>query len=168
MKNLNHTSFPNRAVKTFSVATHLFRGIILFTRKSLRWGTSDSMKLCTRDNVWFRIQKPIAIGQFRITRYQDFWDKSLGWFLGFQYNVLHYQNPSYIGVAAKARAAVTYLYYEWFSLLFSPNRPYADSFYYLRCLFICVYVVMYVPSRNIKSCIRETPNRLMRTVAPIP
>ena len=51
MKNLNQTSFPNRAVKTFSVATHLFRGIILFTRKSLRWGTSDSMKLSTRDNV---------------------------------------------------------------------------------------------------------------------
>ena len=51
MKNLNQTSFPNRAVKKISVATHLFRGIILFTRKSLRWGTSDSMKLSTRDNV---------------------------------------------------------------------------------------------------------------------
>ena len=52
VKNLDQTSFPNRAVKTFSVATHLFRGIILLTRKSLRWGTSDCMKLSTRDNVW--------------------------------------------------------------------------------------------------------------------
>ena len=51
MKNLNQTSFTNRAVKTFSVAAHLFRGIITFTRKSLRWGTSDSMKISTRDNV---------------------------------------------------------------------------------------------------------------------
>ena len=51
MKKLNQTSFPNRAVKTFSVATHVFRGIILFTRKSLRWVTSVSMKLSTRDNV---------------------------------------------------------------------------------------------------------------------
>ena len=51
MKNLNQTSFANRAVKTFSVATHLFRGIILFTRKRLRWGTSGPMKLSTRDNV---------------------------------------------------------------------------------------------------------------------
>ena len=41
----------NRAVKTFSVATHLFRGIILNIRKSLRWGTSDSMKLSTWDYV---------------------------------------------------------------------------------------------------------------------
>ena len=51
MKNLNQTSFPNRAVKTFSVATHLIRGIILFTRKGLRWGTSDSMKLSKWDYV---------------------------------------------------------------------------------------------------------------------
>ena len=29
MKNLDQTSFPNRAVKTFSVAKHLFRGIKL-------------------------------------------------------------------------------------------------------------------------------------------
>ena len=56
MKNLNQTSFPNRAVKTFSVATHLFRGIILNIRKSLRWGTSDSMKLSTRDNVDYVVQ----------------------------------------------------------------------------------------------------------------
>ena len=62
MKNLNQTSFPNRAVKTFSVATHLFRGIILFTRKSLRLGTFDFMKLSTRDNV----------AGFRVARIQ-FW-----------------------------------------------------------------------------------------------
>ena len=34
----------------------------------------------------FRFQKHLAIGPFRIQRWQDFWDKSLGWFLGFQFN----------------------------------------------------------------------------------
>ena len=51
MKNLDQTSFPNRAVKTFSVATHLFRGIILNIGKSLRWGTSDFIKLSKWDYV---------------------------------------------------------------------------------------------------------------------
>ena len=41
--------------------------------------------ICSRN--WFRFQKPLAIGQFRITRYQDFWDKRVGWFLGFQARV---------------------------------------------------------------------------------
>ena len=36
---------------------------------------------------WFWFQKPLAIDPFRIPRYQDFWDKSLGGFLGFQYRV---------------------------------------------------------------------------------
>ena len=47
----DQTSFLNRTVKTFSVATYLFRGIILNIRKNLRWGTSDSMKLSTWDYV---------------------------------------------------------------------------------------------------------------------
>ena len=51
MKNLDQTSFPNRAVKTFYVATHLFRDIILNMRNSLRWGTSNSMKLSKWDYV---------------------------------------------------------------------------------------------------------------------
>ena len=34
-----------RAVKSFSVATHLFRGIIIKIRKSLRWGTPNSVKI---------------------------------------------------------------------------------------------------------------------------
>ena len=52
INNFDQTSYPsNRAVKTFSVATHLFRGIILNIRKSLRWGTSDSMKLSKWDYV---------------------------------------------------------------------------------------------------------------------
>ena len=34
-----------RAVKSFSVTTHLYRGIIIKIRKSLRWGTTYSMKL---------------------------------------------------------------------------------------------------------------------------
>ena len=33
---------------------------------------------------WFKFQKPLAFGPFRIPRYPDFLDKSLGWFLGFQ------------------------------------------------------------------------------------
>ena len=53
MKNLDQTSFPYRAVKTFSVATHLFRGIILNIGKSLRWGTTNSMKLFKWDYVSF-------------------------------------------------------------------------------------------------------------------
>ena len=40
------------------------------------------LTFCSID--WFRFQKPLAIGPFRIPRCQDFWDKSLGWFLGFQ------------------------------------------------------------------------------------
>ena len=48
---MDQTSFPNRAVKTFSVVTHLFKGIILNIRKSLRSGTFDSMKLSTWDYV---------------------------------------------------------------------------------------------------------------------
>ena len=71
MKNLNQTSFPNRAVKTFSVATHLFRGIILFTRKSLRWGTSDSMKLSTRDNVYTIHALDMAHGRHHIFIIED-------------------------------------------------------------------------------------------------
>ena len=34
-------------------------------------------------------KKPLAIGPFRIPKYQDFWDKNLGWFLGFQYKLSH-------------------------------------------------------------------------------
>ena len=52
IKNLDRTSFPNRAVKIFSVATHLFSGIILKIRKTLRWGTPKSMKLSKWDYVY--------------------------------------------------------------------------------------------------------------------
>ena len=34
-----------KAIKSFSVATHLFRVIIFKIRKSLRWGTPNSVKL---------------------------------------------------------------------------------------------------------------------------
>ena len=43
--------FPNRTVKTFSVVTHLFRDIVLYIRKSIRWGTFDSMELYKWDYV---------------------------------------------------------------------------------------------------------------------
>ena len=44
------------------------------------------LPFCSID--WFRFQKPLAIGPIRIPRYQDFWDESLGWFLGFRYRWL--------------------------------------------------------------------------------
>ena len=60
INNLEHTSFPNRTVKKNSVATQLFRGIILNIRKSLRWGASDSMKLSKWDYVVMaQIQKQL-------------------------------------------------------------------------------------------------------------
>ena len=34
---------------------------------------------------WFRFQKPLAIDPYGIPRQQDFWGKTLGWFLGFQF-----------------------------------------------------------------------------------
>ena len=40
IKNLFQASFLKRAVKSVSVATHLFRGIIVKIRKSLRCGTA--------------------------------------------------------------------------------------------------------------------------------
>ena len=45
-------SFLKRAIKSYSVATHLFRGIIVIIRKSLRWGTPDSVKLSEWHYVW--------------------------------------------------------------------------------------------------------------------
>ena len=51
IKNLDQTSFPNRTVITFSVATYLFRGIILNILESLRLATSDSMKHSKWDYV---------------------------------------------------------------------------------------------------------------------
>ena len=38
-------SFVKNVIKSFSVTTHLFRGIMIIIRKSLRWGTIDPMKL---------------------------------------------------------------------------------------------------------------------------
>ena len=50
----------------------------------LHFSNCKFLIFCSMD--WFRFQKPIAIGPFRIPRYQDFGDKSLVWFLGFQSN----------------------------------------------------------------------------------
>ena len=72
MKNLDQTSLPKRAVKTFSVAIHLFRGILLNIGKFLRWSTSDSMTLFKWDYVlpsgwfcqdqrWFLIDKSVVL-----------------------------------------------------------------------------------------------------------
>ena len=45
IKYLFEASFVKRVIKSFSVTTHLFRGIMIIIRKSLRWGTIDPMKL---------------------------------------------------------------------------------------------------------------------------
>ena len=42
--------FLKRAIKSFSVDTHIFRGIINKIRKSLRWGTPISVKLF--ETIW--------------------------------------------------------------------------------------------------------------------
>ena len=42
---------------------------------------------------WFRFQKTLANGPFRTPRYQDFWDKSLWWFLGSQFTFIQLQSP---------------------------------------------------------------------------
>ena len=44
IKIVFQASFLKRAITSFSVATHLSRGIILNIRKSLRRGTNNSMK----------------------------------------------------------------------------------------------------------------------------
>ena len=43
-KKLFQASFLKRTITTFSLATHLSRGIILNIRKSLKRGTTASMK----------------------------------------------------------------------------------------------------------------------------
>ena len=45
IKYLFEASFVKRVIKSFSVTTHLFRGIMIIIRKSLRWGTIDPIKL---------------------------------------------------------------------------------------------------------------------------
>ena len=52
MKNLNQTSFPNRAVKTFFVATHLFRGIILSLGK-VSGGAPPILWNFPQGTMWF-------------------------------------------------------------------------------------------------------------------
>ena len=71
---MDQTSFPNRAVKTISVATHLFRGIILNTRKNLRWGTCNSMKLSKWDYVKVQVGSRVSFAGYIIdgtTQYPD-------------------------------------------------------------------------------------------------
>ena len=85
IKNLDKTSFPNRTVKTFSVATHFFRGIILNISKSLRCGTSDFMKLSKWDYVGgvlnrtkiFCLIFDTMIERVSVSRMRDFLKKEL-------------------------------------------------------------------------------------------
>ena len=50
---------------------------------NIHFSNCKFLPFCSID--WLRFQKTLAIGPFRIQRYQDLWDKRLGWFLGFQY-----------------------------------------------------------------------------------
>ena len=58
------------------------QNVIFMSFIYLHFSNCKFLTFCSID--WFRFQKPLAIGPFRIPRCQDFWDKSLGWFLGFQ------------------------------------------------------------------------------------
>ena len=49
--------FFKTAIKSFSVATHLFRGIIITIRKSLRWGTTNPLKL----SEWHHVSRPYLL-----------------------------------------------------------------------------------------------------------
>ena len=57
--------------------TYFFMSFIYLNISNCKFLSFCSMDL-------FRFQKPLAISPLRIPRCQDFWDKSLGWFLGFQ------------------------------------------------------------------------------------
>ena len=59
------------------------QNVIFMSFIYLHFSNFKFLTFCSID--WFRFQKPFAIGPFRIPRCQDFWDKSLVWFLGFQF-----------------------------------------------------------------------------------
>ena len=76
------------------------QNVIFMSFIYLHFSNFKFLTFCSID--WFRFQKPFAIGPFRIPRCQDFWDKSLVWFLGFQY-----RNPFLKGVTRKTRPPET-------------------------------------------------------------
>ena len=59
------------------------QNVIFMSFIYLNFSNYKFLTFCSID--WFWFQKSFAIGPFRIWRCQDFGDKSLGWFLGFQY-----------------------------------------------------------------------------------
>ena len=59
------------------------QNVIFMSFIYLHFSNCKFLTFCSID--WFRFQKPLAIGPFWIPRYQDFWDKSLGWFLEYWY-----------------------------------------------------------------------------------
>ena len=62
-----------------------FPKLFFFFFLYLHFSNCKFLTLCSID--WFRFPNPLAIGPFWIPRCHDFWDKSLGWFLGFQFNL---------------------------------------------------------------------------------
>ena len=89
---LLHPTWPNFREKIFSndyfswfkwKYCAVSKNVILMSVIYLHFSYWKFFIFCLMD--WFRFQKPLAISPFRILRYQDFWDKILGWFLGFQY-----------------------------------------------------------------------------------
>ena len=57
------------------------QNVIFMSFIYLHFSNCKFLTFCSID--WFRFQKPLAIGPFRIPRCQDLLDKSLGWFHGF-------------------------------------------------------------------------------------
>jgi hypothetical protein len=73
------------------------QNVIVMSFIYLHFSNSKFLTFCSID--WFRFQKPLAISPFRIPRCQDFWDKSLGWFLGFQFKLVKLVNKKGLGIA---------------------------------------------------------------------
>ena len=62
------------------------QNVIFLSFIYLHFSNCKFLTFCSID--WLGFQKPLAIGPFWIPRCQDFWDKSLGCFLGSQYTPL--------------------------------------------------------------------------------
>ena len=52
------------------------QNVIFMSFIYLHFSNCKFLTFCSTD--WFRFQKPLAIGPFRLPRYQDSWDKNLG------------------------------------------------------------------------------------------
>ena len=82
-KNFSEKIFLNDFLSCFEWKyCAVSQNVICMSFIYLHFSNCKFLAFCSID--WFSFQKALAIGPFRIRRCQDFWDKSLVWFLGFQ------------------------------------------------------------------------------------